>query len=151
MMSPRYRATLTAIGVLLAAGLVCHLLAGDTAPLDAAVARVALVPKTIGAWQGTDEPTDDASFAQAGARGYWTRTYVNQRTKDSVLAILMCGRAGKMAVHSPEVCYRGAGYELNEQAAPRSIKNERGEETDQFWSAQFTLPRPRINALAALP
>ena len=99
---------LAACGTLLASGLVCHLLAKDSAALDDAAARIALVPKMIGDWHGHDEEPDDRSFEQAGAKGYWMRSYVNQRTKASVLAILMCGRPGKMSVHTPEVCYRGA-------------------------------------------
>src|SRR5476651_449981 len=116
-MPPRIHAFLAAIGVLLASGIAYHLLAKDTAQLDDAAARVVLVPKVIGDWQGHDEAGEDRSFEQAGAKGYWMRTYLNQKTKASVLVILMCGRSGKMAVHTPEVCYGGAGFELRDQPA----------------------------------
>jgi hypothetical protein len=49
-----------------------------------------------------------------------------------VLAILMCGRAGKMAVHTPDVCYRGAGYDVGGDAS--AFKLDGG----QFWTARFT-------------
>jgi hypothetical protein len=132
-MSPRNLAFLAAVAMLLASGLLYHLLAKDAAQLDPAAERVALVPLAIGAWQGHDEETDRASFEQAGAKNYWMRSYVNSRSNESILVILMCGRAGKMAVHTPEVCYRGAGYELHDQPAPCALKD-----FGAFWTAQFT-------------
>ncbi len=135
MMRSRLPALLAACGILLASGLVCHLLAKDTAALDDAAARVALVPRTIGVWQAQDEPVDERSFEQAGAKGYWMRSYVNQETKASVLVILMCGRPGKMAVHTPEVCYRGAGYDLYGEPAECVIK---GDSAADLWTAKFT-------------
>jgi Protein of unknown function (DUF3485) len=144
MMAARYCAFLAAIAILLTSGVLYHSLAKDSELLDAAAARVALVPKVIGAWQAQDEATDDRAFEQTGAKGYWTRQYVNQETKASVLVILMCGRTGKMAVHTPEVCYSGAGYELHDQPASCAIQNERSSEVAHFWTAQFTKKAGRL-------
>jgi Protein of unknown function (DUF3485) len=132
-MNTRYYAFLAAIAMLLASGVLYHSLASDSEQLDIAAAKVARVPKIVGAWHGQDETTDDRAFAQTGAKGYWTRHYVNQQTKDSVLVILMCGRPGKMAVHTPEVCYSGAGYELQDRSAACAINTNA-----QFWTAKFT-------------
>jgi hypothetical protein len=137
-MSNRNYAFLAAGGMLLVSGVTYHLLASDSALLEEAAARVPLVPKVVGDWHGQDEPTDDRSFQQTGARAYWMRQYVNQKTKASVFAVLMCGRPGKMAVHTPEVCYSGAGYVLHGQPAALAIKYDRGEETGTFWTAAFT-------------
>lgn len=132
-MHKRNLAFLAAIAMLLVSGVLYHLLAKDAAQLEPAAERVASVPKTFGDWQGHDEETDRESFEQAGAKGYWMRQYVNRRTNEAVLVILMCGRAGKMSVHTPEVCYRGAGYELNGQPATSSLGA-----VGSFWTAQFT-------------
>jgi hypothetical protein len=50
----------------------------------------------------------------AGARvaGYCARRYENRRKRQSVTVLLVCGRAGPVAVHNPEVCYPDAGYQL---------------------------------------
>jgi hypothetical protein len=132
-MSRRILAFLAAAGTLLASGVLYHLLAKNSDQLDLAAKRVELVPMAIGDWQGHDEAVDRESFEQAGAKGYWMRSYVNSRTGESILVILMCGRAGKMSVHTPEVCYRGAGYELRDQPAGCAIKSDAS-----FWTAQFT-------------
>ncbi len=137
MMSQRYWATLTAIAVLLGSGLACSILAGNSDQLDAAAARVAEVPHKVGDWHAQDEAVDDSLFDNAGAKTHWTRLYVNQRTHESVLAILMCGRAGRMAVHTPEVCYRGAGFELPGEATVYEIKGDTGQESARFFTAQF--------------
>lgn len=132
-MSPRNLAFLAATLMLLASGVLYHLLAKDSDQLDPAAERVALVPLAIGDWQGHEEAVDRESFEQAGAKGYWMRSYVNPRTSESILVILMCGRPGKMSVHTPEVCYRGAGYELHEEPAAWALKSDAS-----FWTAQFT-------------
>jgi hypothetical protein len=132
-MKIRYYAFLAAIALLLVSGLLYHSQASSSEQLDIAAARVAGVPKIVGDWHGKDEATEDRAFAQAGAKAYWARQYVNQKTKDSVLVILMCGRAGKMAVHTPEVCYSGAGYELHEQPTVCPINDGA-----RFWTAKFT-------------
>ncbi|MBI1829872.1 MAG: exosortase-associated EpsI family protein [Planctomycetes bacterium] len=139
-MNPRYHAFLAAIGILMMSGLLYHVLAADSAQLDSAAERVAGVPLIVGDWHGRDEATDDAAFAQTGAKAYWTRQYVHQKTKESVLVILMCGRAGKMAVHTPEVCYSGAGYSLSDQPAAQVVKDEKGEDVGGFWTARFGKP-----------
>jgi hypothetical protein len=137
-MSQRYGATLTAIAVLLVSGLACSFLAGNTDQLDAAAARVAQVPRDIGDWHGQDKTVDESLFDNAGAKAHWTRLYVHQPTRESVLVILMCGRAGRMAVHTPEVCYRGAGFELPGDATTYELKGAPGEESARFFTAQFT-------------
>ena len=130
-MTSRAYAFMAAIVMLLFSGLLYQTQAGNTEQLERATAHVAEVPHVIGDWQANDETSDARAFEQAGAKSYWTRRYVHQKTKDSVLVILMCGRAGKMAVHTPEVCYGGAGYEVLESATSCSING------GQFWTAKF--------------
>ena len=132
-MSNRTRAFATALGGLLISGLLYQTLAADSTQLNEAAARVALVPNVIGPWQGQDDPPDEAAFAQTGAKGYWVRTYVHEKTRASVQVILMCGRPGKMGVHTPEVCYSGAGYTIDGQPAAINVQN-----ASEFWSAKFT-------------
>jgi len=84
----------------------------STRALDEALVRVPEVPLTVGDWQGEDVPVEPQPYAQAGAHAYWMRRYHNAKTGDAVSVILMCGPSGRLAVHTPDVCYQGAGYEL---------------------------------------
>lgn len=123
--------------ILLISGTACQLLARDSTQLDEAAARVSRVPMVVGDWQGQELDSDEAVFEQAGAKAYWTRTYVHRRTKESVLVILMCGRWGKISVHTPEVCYGGAGYELRDQPIPFTVRSAASDAPSQLWTAQF--------------
>jgi hypothetical protein len=130
---------LTALTLLLTAGLLHGLWSERWQPsgaLEEAVARLELVPLEIGDWQGADVEVDAAAFAQAGARGYWARSYTH-RHGGTVLVILMCGRSGRMAVHTPEVCYRGAGFDMLETPTRTVLRDELGEELGTFWNARF--------------
>ncbi|MCI0642801.1 MAG: EpsI family protein [Gemmataceae bacterium] len=106
-------------------------------PLQDALARVSRAPLQVGAWKGKEQASKEEEFAQAGAQAYWMRTYTNPRLRTTVLAILMCGRAGRMSVHTPEVCYRGAGYEIVETPSRLPLQSETGEELGTFWTARF--------------
>ena len=133
----RWTSFAIAVSVLFASGALAFSYATDSEQLDEAAARVAAVPLVVGSWVGVDDPPDEASFAQAGAKSYWMRTYVHEETKASVQAILMCGRAGKMAVHTPEVCYHGAGYELRDPPLAFAVKGGADDPLDQLWMARF--------------
>jgi hypothetical protein len=136
--------------LLLATGLVHGIWTERWQPseaLEQAAARVGRLPLDIGDWQGSDVTVDPEAFTQAGARGYWARSYSRRDGGGSVLVILMCGRAGRMAVHTPEVCYRGAGYDLLETATRTVARDEAGIELGSFWSARFSKQSGTANDL----
>ena len=105
--------------------------------LEEALTRVEQAPMEFGDWKAEAIEGDAAAFAQAGAQAYWTRIYTNARKRQSILVILMCGRAGRMAVHTPEVCYRGAGYELFDKPAPTMLRSDGGDDLGRFNTARF--------------
>jgi hypothetical protein len=133
----RLHATLTAFVLLLASGLLHGLYVERwhaSEALEKAATRLERVPLVIGPWRARAEASDAEEFDQAGARGYWTRTYTHSRSKQSVLVILMCGRPGRMAVHTPQVCYRGAGYDMPGDATRFLVAD------GAFWTATFSKP-----------
>src|SRR5439155_7886441 len=70
--------------------------------LEDACARVREVPLALGDWKAEELPPDREAFARAGARGYWMRLYRNGQSGEALTVLLMCGRAGKMSVHTPD-------------------------------------------------
>lgn len=135
---PRTFAFLAAVAALLAGGAAYRNVAGANPELDEACARVAQVPYDIGDWKGAPLDAEERTFQSAGAQRYWMRSYASARLKTSLLVILMGGRAGKMAVHTPEICYRGAGYEMADRPAPADFQSELGEPLGRFWTAKFS-------------
>lgn len=106
--------------LLIASGTVQGRLCGrwSTSPgLEAAVARLAQFPYEIGTWKGEDADVDRATLQRAGIAGGIVRRYRDARTGLILTVMLVCGRPGPVSVHTPDVCYEGAGYDL---AAPPS-------------------------------
>src|SRR5262249_21536378 len=110
--------------------------------LEEALARVPDVPLKFGQWEGRDVQVDSVPFARAGARAYWMRQYRHRQTGQVVAAILMCGRAGPMSVHTPDVCYRGAGYELTRPARRHTFPASSSEGAAAFWTGDFAKGLP---------
>jgi hypothetical protein len=77
----------------------------------ASAARLADVPRMIGSWKGEDEtPLSTRDLAIGEIAGFLTRTYSNGQAKLSVL--ILCGKPGPIAVHTPDVCFVGSGQDL---------------------------------------
>jgi hypothetical protein len=102
--------------------------------LDGAVQRLYAVPLKAGSWQATAIEVDPEPFKQARAVGYWMRRYTKDDSAEAVSVILMCGRAGHMAVHTPDICYRGAGYEMVGEPTKYRMP---GQGNFEFWTANF--------------
>ena len=138
----RWPSVLTVVAVLLFSGWLHGLRSGRWRPeqdLIEAAERVAQVPMTVGQWSAEAQPEDDGEFYQAGALSHWTRRYTHARTKESVLVILMCGRADRMSVHTPEVCYQGAGFNMagSPEALTVTWQEISSEASAAFWTALF--------------
>jgi hypothetical protein len=113
-----------------------------SADLEQAAARLSQVPRIVGDWEGTDQELDARQVARGEITGYVRRRYVNQRTGWALNMLLVCGRPGPTALHTPEVCYPGAGF--NPAAAPvrTPIAPKAEPALGDFWVGQFTKSAP---------
>jgi hypothetical protein len=109
--------------------------------VDEAVARLEGLPDHLGEWQAQPIEVDEKALQQAGAAGHWLRRFTNARTGATITVLLLCGRTGQMAVHRPEHCYRGAGYEMVGNAAHQAI-DLGNHQAAQFWTARFVKDDP---------
>ncbi len=114
----RIISAIVAAVLLIGSGIVHGLWTGrwvaDT-EIQKALAKIREAPTSVGDWKGEPVELDARSLQIGGIDGYMMRRYENQKTKNSVLVLMVCGKPGYIAVHTPEVCYRGAGYR---QAGP---------------------------------
>lgn len=108
---------------------------GPSTERENAVKRLADVPLLIGDWDGQTREIDPSEFEVARIDGYLMRDYVNRRTGSHVSILLVCGRPGPVSVHTPDVCYRGAGYES--VAAPAEYAVPLDSSEAHFWTAKF--------------
>jgi len=109
----------------------------ESGALEAAVARLDDLPEQVGDWQARPVEADERALRRAGAAGHWLRRFTNARTSTSVTIVLLCGRTGQMAVHRPEDCYRGAGYEMAGVPVPFPLSLAPDDAMADFWTACF--------------
>jgi hypothetical protein len=107
----RLLAPMTAVGVVLAAGLVhgfwTHRWSVPPQVRQAA-ASLERIPLSLGDWEGQE-------FGQKGSEGEGLAghryvRYVNRRTQDTVTVAIVCGRGA--TIHTPDVCYGASGYNV---------------------------------------
>lgn len=92
----------------------------------------------FGSWmlqQRLELPEDERKMIGA-ARG-WRRHYQCQRTQHNVVVTLAAGPPGRIAAHSPEICYAARDYHSMTTARTARVDGVEG----QFWIRSF---RPRV-------
>jgi hypothetical protein len=136
----RSHLVLAAVAVLVVSGLVhgfCTQRWHSSRVFDDAVARVGTVPMTAGPWQSTHVDVDAPSFQQTRAAGYWMRRYTKSGVPGSFAVILMCGQARYMAIHTPDLCYRGGGFEMVSEPTRETVAFPGGQA--EMWTTYFRL------------
>lgn len=106
----------------------------------AAVASIARLPMDLGSWHGQVQELDRAVIERGGIAGYAARRYVDARTGAAVSILLVCGRPGPIAAHTPEVCYPGAGYEQRGEAERRAVRVGPSGPPSEFLACTFARP-----------
>jgi hypothetical protein len=111
---PRTLPSLTALVLVIAAGLVHGRWTNRWTTSDAvekAVGKLGCLPMILGDWRGRSLEMNREQLALAEIAGCIARRYENRRTQCAVTVLLVCGRPGPISVHTPDICYTGAGFE----------------------------------------
>ncbi len=131
-----------ALALLLAGGVVHGLWSnrwGGDADLEEAAARLAGVPRVVGDWEGTEHALDAERLTRAEAAGHLFRLY-RDGDGGAVSVLLLSGRFGPLSVHTPDLCYGGAGYEMVGAAVRHELRLDDGR-TAEVWAARFHKPQ----------
>jgi hypothetical protein len=105
--------------------------------IAAAVAHLDGVPMNFGEWEGQNEELDRAQLEMAEISGYLMRRYKNRRDGSALSILLVCGRTGPISVHSPDICYAGAGFQLEGDAVRHTVKSDAVPRPAGFWVGDF--------------
>jgi hypothetical protein len=106
------------------------------APEEAA-ARLDRVALTIGDWTGRPLEFDTKAYVRAGIVGGLYRRYKNPRSGDAVTLLIVCGLPGPISVHTPEVCYAGAGYESTGARVQTAVPQGEDHLPSAFWKVRM--------------
>lgn len=112
---------------------------GPSGQLEQALSGLERVPSEINGWTGQDQEHDPEELIRAGIRGGIFRRYSSSRTKESVSFLIVCGRGGPISVHTPDICYTGAGYRQLETEVMREVASGDGS-IHTFKVARFVKP-----------
>jgi hypothetical protein len=88
---------------------------GVSTELEAAAARLESVPMVVGDWHAEARTIPDEELIKAEVLGYISRSY-RHPTKGEMNVLLLCGRPGPIAVHTPDICFPGNGFKLQGDA-----------------------------------
>jgi hypothetical protein len=112
--------------------------------LEISAAKLEGLPLVLGNWEGIDEPMNAAEKDLAELVGYKRRKYVNKVNGASAAVLIMCGRPGPIAVHTPDVCMNGDGYRVLDEEIDTPVREL---PAMQFKTARFI----REDAVASNP
>jgi hypothetical protein len=101
-----------------------------------AVERVDRVPASFGGWEGKEQALSQAMLKLAEIDGHVCRRYQDAEGNE-FLVLLVCGRPGPISLHTPDVCYEGAGYRAQADPAALVLEDEGKGRPAVFQSARF--------------
>jgi hypothetical protein len=98
---------------------------GRSSSVQEAVDRLGQVPVLVGGnWDVHEDKLTARALAVAEVDGHLYRHYLHRQTGQKVSVLLVCGRPGPIAIHTPVVCFAGAGYLPT--APPRAYEGSAG-------------------------
>jgi hypothetical protein len=100
-------------------------------------ARVNKIPAVLGPWHGEDSEIDERALKQGEIQTYLLRRYRHIETGEVLTVLLVGGRAGPIAVHTPEQCLGGSGFRLTAPAVRAWIGPAGSEAGPEFWHGTF--------------
>jgi len=106
---------------------------GDTLALAAAKLGSDLPPR-LGPWRlakALPVESDVRQSLQCAAALHGI--YTNDQSGDSVIIAVLAGPSGPISVHTPEICYSAADYELAGQRQPWTVKDKQSQ-THGLWT-----------------
>jgi Protein of unknown function (DUF3485) len=99
-----------------------------------AVARLDQIPREVGDWRGIDLELSPGEIKTAQIAGYCYRRYEHVRNRHGVMMLLVCGRPGPISVHTPDVCFEGAGYQKVSAPVGFTLPYGTSDRKGNFWT-----------------
>ncbi len=105
--------------------------------------RYADIPLTIGDhWVGEEMPYSKKELEAAGAHAHLSRVYRHRKTGERITVFMICGYARDVAVHTPNYCYVGAGFEVENPPVTFAVEMDKDDDPMTFHTTTFLKERP---------
>lgn len=99
--------------------------------------RIPKVPLKVGDWSGTEDPVNMDEFKLTNCTKCVQRTYKNSNFPQPVSIYLVSGTASHICRHSPDWCYRNAGFVQQGPLTNYSVSVEGLDTPVEFCTAVF--------------
>ncbi|MDH3719365.1 MAG: EpsI family protein [Planctomycetota bacterium] len=86
--------------------------------------RYQTIPLEVGDWQGEDLPSSERELQRAGGKASISRKYTNRQTGEVVSVFVILGYSRDVAVHTPDACYVGRGYQMERRPIVSRVTSE---------------------------
>jgi len=96
------------------------------------------VPMTIGDWKGEDLKIDPYEREAGQIEGYVKRRYANVKDGTALSMLIVSGRSGPISVHTPDICFTSAGFQLVGPQTRIPVSYEPGPKNADFWWGDFS-------------
>ncbi len=95
------------------------------------------VPMIVGDWTGhPGKPIAHEDLVVGEIQGYFNQTFTHPSGAE-ISVLVLCGRPGPIAVHSPEVCLGGEGCVLDGKKERLGVDLAPPNQRVEFWVGQF--------------
>ncbi|HET6575593.1 MAG TPA: exosortase-associated EpsI family protein [Fimbriiglobus sp.] len=95
--------------------------------------RLDQLPSKIGTWTAKDEPLSADVLDKGAIQAHLSRRYRDSMTGQTVQVLVVAGRPQPISVHTPDICFQGAGFEM--VSAPETLGV--GDTGAKLWTATF--------------
>jgi hypothetical protein len=134
----RYLPAIVGLGLVVAVGVVQGFWTdrwGVSEKVKKAAESLAKVPVEFGDWTSESlKPEDD----DQGLAGRIYRRYTNRKTGEIISVALVCGRPGRAAIHTPDVCYGASGFKVGKRVEFNLKDAKLGGPVPHFYSSDMT-------------
>jgi hypothetical protein len=138
------------VSITVVTGVVCGRVSqrwGPVPDMIAAAKHLKSLPMQIGSWQMVKEDElTEAEIQTLTCAGYVNRTYVDQKTGDTISLAIIVGPAGPISVHTPEICYSSQAYSIPEPRQLQKVADKLGK-SHAFWRTIFRSPNATAEQL----
>jgi hypothetical protein len=106
-------------------------------------ARLDAIPTVVDGWEGRPQAIDEQELQAARVQAHFSRVYTDPKSGRQLSVVVVCGAAGPISAHTPDVCVVGLGYQV--VGGRKSMKLS---EAETLWCSQFVktgLVQSRMN------
>ncbi len=104
--------------------------AADFGPVQAGMDTL---PTARGPWASRTTTVERDALDLGGIRAHLSREYREAGSGRAIQVLWVAGKPGPIAVHTPDVCFQGAGFVLTGDPVPIEV----GSSGARFWRATF--------------